>query len=171
MAKCGECGTALPADARFCPGCGAPAGVKKDVYQVSAEGLVGKIKDVIHEAGVRRILVKDEKGKLLLSIPVTWGGGRDRGCNCAGAMACGSWSHRRHCHQMHRGSREIDRLASLRRQPLVTMTFIASLASCAHLTASAAFLMSNRWVMMDAMSSRFSVMSLIAWFVSTSDAA
>jgi uncharacterized OB-fold protein len=57
MAKCGDCGTALPADARFCPGCGAPAGVKKDVYQVSAEGLVGKVKEVIREAGVKRIVV------------------------------------------------------------------------------------------------------------------
>lgn len=73
MAKCGECGADLFGDARFCPRCGEQVGLKKDVYQVSAEGLVGKVKEVINDAKVKRILVKDEKGKLLLSIPVTWG--------------------------------------------------------------------------------------------------
>jgi hypothetical protein len=48
-------------------------GLKKDVYHVSAGGLVGKVKEIVRDANVKRILVKDEKGKLLLSIPVTWG--------------------------------------------------------------------------------------------------
>lgn len=73
MAKCAECGAELFGDARFCPRCGAQAGLKKDVYQVSAEGLVGKVKEVINDAKVKRIVIKDDKGKLLLSIPVTWG--------------------------------------------------------------------------------------------------
>jgi CBS domain-containing protein len=73
MAKCNECGTELPSGAKFCLNCGAQVGMKKDVYQVSAEGLVGKVKEVIRDANVKRIVVKDEKGKVLLSIPVTWG--------------------------------------------------------------------------------------------------
>ena len=73
MAKCNECGSDLPTDARFCPRCGAQAGLKKEVYQVSAEGLVGKVKEVINDAKVKRIIIKDDKGKVLLSIPVTWG--------------------------------------------------------------------------------------------------
>lgn len=73
MAKCGECGYELPEGARFCPSCGTQAGLKKDVYSVSGEGLVGKIKEIVRDASVKRILVKDESGKLLLSIPVTWG--------------------------------------------------------------------------------------------------
>lgn len=73
MANCRDCGAGLPAEARFCPKCGAQAGLKKDVYEVSAEGLVGKVKEVINDAKVKRILVKNDKGKLLLSIPVTWG--------------------------------------------------------------------------------------------------
>ncbi|HKZ62440.1 MAG TPA: DUF4342 domain-containing protein [Nitrososphaera sp.] len=48
--------------------------MKKDVYHVSAEGPVGKVKEIIRDANVKRIVVKDEKGKVLLSIPVTWGG-------------------------------------------------------------------------------------------------
>lgn len=73
MAKCNECGIDLPAQAKFCLNCGAQIGMKKDVYQVSAEGLVGKVKEIIRDANVKRIVVKDEKGKVLLSIPVTWG--------------------------------------------------------------------------------------------------
>jgi hypothetical protein len=73
MAKCNECGADLPSDAKFCPRCGAQAGLKKDVYQVSAEGLVGKVKEVINDAKVKRVIIKDDKGEVLLSIPVTWG--------------------------------------------------------------------------------------------------
>jgi hypothetical protein len=47
--------------------------MKKEVYQVSAEGLVGKVKEILNDAKVKRIIIKDEKGKIVLSIPVTWG--------------------------------------------------------------------------------------------------
>ena len=40
---------------------------------VDADQLVETIKDLIHEGNVRRIIVKDEKGRLLLEIPVTIG--------------------------------------------------------------------------------------------------
>lgn len=73
MAKCSECGKDLPEHAKFCLNCGTQVGMKKDVYEVSAEGLVGKIKEIIRDANVKRIIVKDEKGKVLLSIPATWG--------------------------------------------------------------------------------------------------
>jgi len=73
MVKCAECGSELPQDAKFCPNCGTQAGLKKDVYEVSAGGLVGKVKESIQDATVKRIVIKDENGKILLSIPVTWG--------------------------------------------------------------------------------------------------
>ena len=73
MVKCAECGVELPQDAKFCPNCGAQVGLKKDVYEVSAGGLVGKVKEIIQDARVKRVVVKDENGKVLLSIPVTWG--------------------------------------------------------------------------------------------------
>lgn len=73
MVKCAECGNELPQDAKFCPNCGTQAGLKKDVYEVSAGGLVGKVKEIIQDATVKRIVIKDENGKILLSIPVTWG--------------------------------------------------------------------------------------------------
>lgn len=48
-------------------------GLKKEVYQVSSERLVGKVKEIFRDASVKRTIIKDEKGKVLLSIPVTWG--------------------------------------------------------------------------------------------------
>ncbi len=47
--------------------------MKKDVYKVSSDGLVDKVKEAFRDADVKRVVVKDEKGKVLLSIPVTWG--------------------------------------------------------------------------------------------------
>jgi hypothetical protein len=73
MTKCNECGTDLPNDAKFCLNCGASTGVKKDVYRVSSEGLVEKVKEIVKDANVKRIVIKDEQGRVLLSIPVTWG--------------------------------------------------------------------------------------------------
>jgi Domain of unknown function (DUF4342)/zinc-ribbon domain len=73
MVKCGDCRIELAQDAKFCPNCGTQVGLKKDVYDVSAGGLIGKVKEIVRDARVKRIVVKDEKGRLLLSIPVTWG--------------------------------------------------------------------------------------------------
>ncbi len=73
MVKCAECGNDLPQDAKFCPNCGTQTGLRKDVYEVSAGGLVGKVKEIIQDATVKRIVIKDENEKILLSIPVTWG--------------------------------------------------------------------------------------------------
>lgn len=42
-------------------------------FQVSADDLVGRVKDLIHEGNIRRILVRNEKGETLLEIPVTVG--------------------------------------------------------------------------------------------------
>ena len=71
--KCAECGSELSPDARFCSKCGAQVGVRKEVYQVSAEKLVEKFKEVAKDASVKRIVVKNEAGRTVLSVPVTWG--------------------------------------------------------------------------------------------------
>jgi hypothetical protein len=71
--KCAECGADLATNAKFCSSCGAQVGLKKDVYQVSAEKLAEKFKEVAKDASVKRIVVKNESGKTILSVPVTWG--------------------------------------------------------------------------------------------------
>lgn len=73
MVKCLECGTELAPNARFCSSCGAQVGLKKEVYQVSAEKLVEKFKEISRDASVKRVIVKNESGKTVLSVPVTWG--------------------------------------------------------------------------------------------------
>ena len=73
MAKCVDCGTELSQDARYCSNCGTQVGLGRDVYDVSAGSLIGKVKEIIQDARVKRIVIKDEKANLLLSIPITWG--------------------------------------------------------------------------------------------------
>jgi hypothetical protein len=77
--KCIECGAELSSGAKFCYACGTQVGLKKDVFQVSAEKLVEKFREVTKDSSVKRVIIKDDKGKVLLSIPVTWG--------AAGALA------------------------------------------------------------------------------------
>jgi len=59
--------------ARYCSSCGSQAGLRKEVFQVSPNKLIEKFKDVVKDANVKRVLVKNEHGETILSIPVTWG--------------------------------------------------------------------------------------------------
>ena len=42
-------------------------------FKVRGEELVEKVKQLIHEGNVRRLIIKDEEGKVYLEIPVTFG--------------------------------------------------------------------------------------------------
>ncbi len=73
MVRCVECGAELAATSRFCSSCGTQVGLKKEVFHLSPEKLVEKFKEVSKDASVKRIVVKNENGKTILSVPVTWG--------------------------------------------------------------------------------------------------
>jgi hypothetical protein len=45
----------------------------KEEFWVKGEELVEKIKQLIHEGNVRRLIIKDEHGKVYFEIPVTFG--------------------------------------------------------------------------------------------------
>jgi hypothetical protein len=45
----------------------------KEEFRVKSEELVEKVKQLIHEGNVRRLIIKDEDGKVYLEIPVTFG--------------------------------------------------------------------------------------------------
>jgi len=71
---CAKCGVELPEGARYCPSCGTTVGeVVQEEFSVSADNLVKKVKELLHEGNVRRIIIKDEEGKILLEMPVTVG--------------------------------------------------------------------------------------------------
>jgi hypothetical protein len=45
----------------------------KEEFRVRAEELIEKVKELIHEGNVRKLIIKDEDGKVYLEIPVTYG--------------------------------------------------------------------------------------------------
>ncbi len=42
-------------------------------FRVDGEALLSKVREIIHEGNVRRIILKDEKGNTYLEIPLTIG--------------------------------------------------------------------------------------------------
>jgi len=74
LSYCAKCGTKLKEDDKFCPACGAPAAkMVKEEFSVSADNLIEKVKELLHEGNVTRIIVQDDMGKALLEIPATVG--------------------------------------------------------------------------------------------------
>jgi CBS domain-containing protein len=47
--------------------------VVTEEFSVNADDLIERVKELIHEGNVNRIIVKDDKGKVLLEIPATVG--------------------------------------------------------------------------------------------------
>jgi hypothetical protein len=45
----------------------------KTEFKVKGEEVVEKVKELIHEGNVRRVIIKDEDGKVYFEIPVTVG--------------------------------------------------------------------------------------------------
>ena len=74
MIYCSKCGTKLDDNARFCSKCGNPVvKVTSEEYSVSSDNLIERVKELLHEGNVTRIIVKNEKGDTLLEIPATVG--------------------------------------------------------------------------------------------------
>ncbi|MDI3496142.1 MAG: hypothetical protein PWQ35_163 [Patescibacteria group bacterium] len=44
---------------------------KREKFKVTGEEILKKIKDLIKEGNVRRIIIKDEKDNVIMEIPVT----------------------------------------------------------------------------------------------------
>jgi hypothetical protein len=71
---CVKCGSPLKEDDRFCAVCGAAAPkFTSEEYTVSGSNLVDRVRELLHEGNVTRVIVKDESGKTLLEIPATVG--------------------------------------------------------------------------------------------------
>lgn len=46
---------------------------KKESFKINGEELVKKVKEVVKEGNVRRIIIKDKEGKSLVEFPLTIG--------------------------------------------------------------------------------------------------
>jgi len=46
---------------------------EKNIFNVSGDELLKKVKEIIHEGNANRIIIKNEEGKTYLEIPVTIG--------------------------------------------------------------------------------------------------
>ena len=74
MPYCTKCGATLKDDDKFCRVCGAAAArVTSEEYTVTGSNIVDRVKELLHEGNVTRIIIKDEKDNKLLEIPATIG--------------------------------------------------------------------------------------------------
>jgi len=74
MTYCAKCGAALNEKALFCSACGTSVTkTTSEETSVATENLIQKVKELLHEGNVTRIIIKDENDKVLLEIPATIG--------------------------------------------------------------------------------------------------
>lgn len=50
-----------------------PEGVRYEEFKVNGEALISKIKELIKEGNIRRIIIKNDQGETLIEIPLTFG--------------------------------------------------------------------------------------------------
>jgi len=74
LSYCAKCGAKLDKDAKFCSSCDTKvAKVTTEEYSVESDNLIERVKELLHEGNVTRIIVKNEKDDVLLEIPATVG--------------------------------------------------------------------------------------------------
>ncbi len=47
--------------------------VRTEEFRVNGEELIAKIKNLIKEGNIRKIIIKDKEGKIVFEIPLTFG--------------------------------------------------------------------------------------------------
>lgn len=47
--------------------------VKTEEHKIKGESLISKIKDLVHQGNIRRIIIKNDGGRTLIEIPLTLG--------------------------------------------------------------------------------------------------
>jgi hypothetical protein len=45
----------------------------KEEFKVNGEDLLKKVKELIHEGNIRKLIIKDEEDKTIVEIPLTYG--------------------------------------------------------------------------------------------------
>jgi|TARA_Y100000310_G_C20187994_1_gene581205 uncharacterized membrane protein YvbJ len=72
---CNKCGKELADNTNYCSGCGTSVTGEnvKEKFEVAGEDLVEKVKSLLHEANVRRIIIKNQEGKTVFEVPCSIG--------------------------------------------------------------------------------------------------
>jgi len=74
MPYCTKCGAKVEDGDKFCSACGTSVvRTIREEISISADNLIEKVKELLHEGNVTRIIVKNEEGKTLIEIPATVG--------------------------------------------------------------------------------------------------
>ena len=74
MPYCSKCGAKLKDEDKFCSVCGAAVTkITREEFSVSSDDLIERVKQLLHEGNVTRVIIKDEKEKTMLEIPATVG--------------------------------------------------------------------------------------------------
>lgn len=47
--------------------------VKREEYEVEGQNLISRVRNIIHEGNVRRLIIKNEEGQVLIEVPLTLG--------------------------------------------------------------------------------------------------
>lgn len=47
--------------------------VRTEEFRVNGEDLIGRVKNLINEGNIRRVIIKDKEGKVVFEIPLTFG--------------------------------------------------------------------------------------------------
>ena len=47
--------------------------VRKEEFKITGDELVAKIKELIHEGNINRLIIKNEEGKTMIEVPLTLG--------------------------------------------------------------------------------------------------
>lgn len=50
-----------------------PENFRTEEFKVEGEKLLAKIKELIHEGNIRKVIIKDKEGKTMMEIPMTLG--------------------------------------------------------------------------------------------------
>lgn len=50
-----------------------PDNYRTEEFKVEGEKILAKIKELIHEGNIRKVIIKDKDGKSLMEIPMTFG--------------------------------------------------------------------------------------------------
>jgi uncharacterized membrane protein YvbJ len=74
MVHCANCGAELSEEARFCSACGKSIlKTTSEEISVASENLIQRVKELLSEGNVTRIIIKNEEDKVLLEVPATIG--------------------------------------------------------------------------------------------------